>query len=472
MMKTGEQYKESLKDGRATYLDGKRVSDPATEPRLQVSVDVAADVYDSFYSADPGASNPIYVMPRSIPEFNERRQMLAKGKSDMTLGTTGVILLTLATAAPELAKLNPGYRECIYEYIDYVRRNDLRCAESITDAKGHRKLRPNKQSDPDFYVHVVDRTSDGVYISGCKMHISGASIGHEQVVLPTKAMRPGEEEYAIACAVPVNAPGVKVIDTTYAPYGDQDLRNFPVSGRRSAPEGFVIFDNVFVPKERIFLDGEVQQAAVLAHSLGLWERAAGVAEGGAGLDRDVGMAALLAEANGIENEPHIRDSLATLVIHSTMCRAAGEAAMANGQQNEDGIVSPSQLYISALKYYKNEFHAKLLDILHDIAGTLTVTAPTFADLENPDLHDGLDTMLATPTLTAEQRLRLFHYLRDTTADAYGGWSYATGQLAGGGQYAQRLVTMRHFDMQHAKNLARRVLEPGSHDDEQGAVAPV
>jgi 4-hydroxybutyryl-CoA dehydratase/vinylacetyl-CoA-Delta-isomerase len=184
------------------------------------------------------------------------------------------------------------------------------------------------------------------------------------------------------------------------------------------------------------------------------------------------MAALLAEANGIENEPHIRDSLATLVIHSTMCKAAGEAAMANGQQNEDGIVSPSQLYISALKYYKNEFHAKLLDILHDIAGTLTVTAPTFADLENPDLHDGLQTMLATPTLTAEQRLRLFHYLRDTTADAYGGWSYATGQLAGGGQYAQRLVTMRHFDMNHAKDLARRVLEPGHAEEAEGAVAPV
>ena len=230
-----------------------------------------------------------------------------------------------------------------------------------------------------------------MYINGCKMHISGSSVGHEQVVLPTKAMRPGEEEYTIACAVPVNAPGVKVIDTTYAPYGEQDPRNFPVSGHRSSPEGFVIFDNVFVPNERIFLDGEVQQAAVLAHSLGLWERAAGVTHGGAGLEREVGMAALLAEANGVENEPHIRDALATLVIHSTMCKAAGEAAMANGQQNEDGIVTPSPLYISALKYYKNEFHAKLLDILHDIAGTLTVNAPTFADFEHPDLHDGLES---------------------------------------------------------------------------------
>ena len=114
-------------------------------------------MYDSFHSDDPDAFNPIYIMPKSIEEFRERERLLAKGKGDMTLGTTGVILLTLVTAAPELAKLKPVYREAIYEYIDYARKNDLRCAESITDAKGHRKRRPSKQADPDFYVHVVDR---------------------------------------------------------------------------------------------------------------------------------------------------------------------------------------------------------------------------------------------------------------------------------------------------------------------------
>ena len=127
-----------------------------------------------------------------------------------------------------------------------------------------------------------------------------------------------------------------------------------------------------------------------------------------------GLAALLAEANGVENEPHIKDALATLVIHSTMCKAAGEAAMANGQQNEDGIVTPSPLYISALKYYKNEFHAKLLDILHDIAGTLTVNAPTFADFEHRNIKrpaaevvncDGL-ILLLIETVRQRRRRRL------------------------------------------------------------------
>src|SRR5215216_6209618 len=123
MMLTGEQYKESLKDGRATYIDGHRVTDPANEPRLKAAVDAAAEVYDSFYSDDADAFNPIYIMPKSIEEFHERERLLAEGRGDMTLGTTGVILLTLVTAAPELAKLKPVYHEAIYEYIAYARKN-------------------------------------------------------------------------------------------------------------------------------------------------------------------------------------------------------------------------------------------------------------------------------------------------------------------------------------------------------------
>jgi 4-hydroxybutyryl-CoA dehydratase/vinylacetyl-CoA-Delta-isomerase len=453
-MKTGEEYRASLRDGRYNYIDGEQVTDPANHPLFKTAVDVAADVYDSFYQPDADATNPLYIIPRSMDEYRERERLLGQGKSDMTLGTTSTIILAIASAAAQLAQLRPEYRERIYNFVDYCRENDLRCAEVVTDAKGHRKKRPNQQSDPDFYVHVSDRQRDGVIVNGAKMHISASAIEHELVVLPTKAMRPGEEDYAISFSVPVNTPGVSIINTTYAPRGE-DLRHYPVSSKRSCPEGFVVFDNVFVPNDRIFLDGEVSHAAVLAHSLGLWERAAGVGHAGHEADRMVGMAALLAEANGIADEPHIKDKLATLVIFATMCRAGGEAAMANATKNEDGNVLPSPLFISALKYYKSEFNARMIDIIHDIAGTLTVNAPTMADFDNPELRDSLEACLSTPEFTAEERLKMFHYLRDTTADAYGGWSYVTGQLAGGGQHAQRLVTMRHYDMDRAKELARR-----------------
>ncbi len=227
----------------------------------------------------------------------------------------------------------------------------------ITDSKGHRKKRPNKQSDPDFYVHVVDRNDNGIFITGAKMHISASSIEHELVIMPTKAMYPGEEDYAIACAVPVNARGVSIIDMTYAPRAE-DVRHYPVSGKVNCPEGFVIFDNVFVPNERVFLDGETAHAATLAHSLGLWERAAGLGDAGEHADREVGMAALLADANGMAEDPRIKDQLATLVVYATMCRAAGEAAMVNATKTEDGNMMPSPLFVSALKYFKSEFRAQ------------------------------------------------------------------------------------------------------------------
>jgi 4-hydroxybutyryl-CoA dehydratase/vinylacetyl-CoA-Delta-isomerase len=459
-MLTGEQYRESLRDGRALFIEGERVDDPATHPLLKTAVDAAAAVYDRYYSPDPDAYSPIYIIPRSKEEQEERVHKL-KGGTDMAAGTSSVSVLALATAAPDLAKARPEYRQRIYDFIDYVRKHDLRCAEAVTDAKGNRRLRPLQQDDPDMYVHVVDRNADGVFLTGCKMHISAAPIEHELVVFPTKAMRPGEEAYAISCSVPVNAPGVSIINTTYAPHG-ADLRHFPISARINSPEGFIVFDRVFVPNERVFLDGEVEHASTLAYALGLWERAGGGTHERTGEDRLVGLAALAAEAAGIADEPHIHDKMSTLMIFATMCRAGQEAAWANATTNADGNLLPSSLFISATKYYHSELNDKMVDILHDIAGTLVVNAPTMADYDNPELRPALDRIMQTPGWTAEERLKLYHYIRDTTADAYGGWASVTGKQAGGGPYAQRLVTMRNYDLERAKDLARRAVGIGSH----------
>lgn len=463
-MMTGDQYRASLRDGRVTFIEGERVEDPATHPLLKTAVDVAADVYDKLYSPEPDATSPIYFIPQSKEDMETRRVAL-EGASDMTSGTSSVSAMSIAMAAPDLAKANPVYRQRIYDYIDYVRKHDLRLAEAVTDAKGHRKLRPHQQHDPDMYVRVVDRNADGVFITGCKMHISAASIEHELVIFPTKAMRPGEEAYAFGGAVAVNAPGVTIIDTTYAPHGE-DLRHYPVSSKRNTPEGYVVLDNVFVPNERIWLDGEVEYAGVLASALGLWERTGGgTYKQREGEDRIVGLAALMAEANGVADEPHIHDKLATLMIFATMCRAGHEAAWANATTNEDGNLIPSTLFISATKYYQNELQDRMIDILHDIAGTMVSNAPTMGDFENPDLRPMLETLLETPGFTAEERLKLYHYIRDTTADAFGGWSSVTGKQAGGGQYAQRIVTSRNYDMERAKEIARRTVGIG-----HGAVA--
>jgi len=349
--------------------------------------------------------------------------------------------------------MKPEYHERIHNYYRYCRDNDLRCAEVVTDAKGHRKRRPIEQDDPDQYVHVVDRNEDGIFISGAKLHITAASIVHEQVIIPTKGMRPGEEDYAVCCAVPTNAPGVTIINTTYAPHGD-DLRHFPVSAGHNSPEGFVVFDRVFVPNERVFLDGETQHAASIARALGLWERVGSITAGD-GADRLVGMAQLFAEANGIAGRKDVQTKLANLAIYATIVRSAWYAAEANSTVNEDGALVPSPLYISAFRYFGASMRNEVQDIVHEVAGTLTVNAPTMADFDNPELHDALQRALATPEFSAEDRLRMYHYLRDTTADAYGGWGDITSSLAGGGMAAQQITVLGMYDMDRAREMARK-----------------
>src|SRR5690606_29232851 len=122
----------------------------------------------------------------------------------------------------------PQYVEPIHAFIEEAQRRDVRITQCITDAKGNRSRPPSKQDDPDAYVHVVDRQADGVVIRGAKLHITAASMSHELMTIPTKAMKAGEEEYAFAAMIPANAPGVRFVDTTYAPRHD-DLRDFPVS---------------------------------------------------------------------------------------------------------------------------------------------------------------------------------------------------------------------------------------------------
>jgi 4-hydroxybutyryl-CoA dehydratase/vinylacetyl-CoA-Delta-isomerase len=457
-MMTGDEFRASLRDGRALFIEGERIEDPATHPLLKTSVDASAEAYDYFHSLG-GEYSPVYIIPTSQEEQQTRLQKL-KGHAEITATTSATSVLALGTAAPELGKAKPEYRQRIYDFIDHVRANDLRCAETVTDAKGNRRLRPLEQDDPDMYVHVVDRNADGVFITGCKMHITGAAICHELVVFPTKAMRPGEEAYAISCAVPTNAPGVTIINTTYAPHGE-DVRHFPVSAAANCPEGYIVFDRVFVPNERIFLDGEVEHASDLAYALGLWERT-----GGGGMyesedeDRLVGLAVLAAEAAGVADEPHIHDKLSTMMIFATMCRAGHEAAWTNVVQNEDGNLMPSTLFISATKHYHAELNDRIIDILHDIAGMLIANAPTMADYDNPELRPIIDRLLTSPGWPAEDRLRLYHYIRDTTADAYGGWGSVTSKQAGGGQFAQRLVTMRNYDLGRARELARKAVGIG------------
>lgn len=452
-MMTGEQYRESLRDGRRVFGNGRRIEDVTTDPLTRLSVDWVAKGYDQHYQPGDDAHGPYFFIPRSTQELREAEER--QKTWDFPTISTASGLLMLLNASSRMAADYPEYAERVLSFFDDAQRRDVRCVLTITDAKGDRSKSPSEQDDPDLYLRIVERRKDGIVISGAKMHISSAVVAHELIVMPTKHMKRTESDYAVACAVPMNAPGVTIINTTFTPRPDFDVRYFPYSRNKVMTEGFVVFDNVFVPNERVFLAGETEHSTTFAHCLGLWERLGSVGHYVDVADTLVGLAQLVSEANGTERIPHIKDKIGEMVVYATMIRGAFEAAVSNTTFTPEGYASPDELFTNAAKYYASANFSLMVRHLHDISGGAVLTAPMIADLENPETGPYVAKYMRTKEgVDADYRMRLFHAIRDFTADQYGGWQLVTVLQAGGGLFAQQLVAKKHYDMERAKFLAR------------------
>lgn len=450
-MLTGAEYRDSLNDGRAVYFEGRRLANVEADPRFLMAIDHVAASYDRYHRPEPGATNPIMAPPRSREEMRERVDEWLD--MDVVSDTTYQSLSMFSTVAAQIKDTAPDRAARINAFIDDALTRDVRIVECITDAKGNRSARPSAQEDPDAYVRVVDRTDDGVVIRGAKLHITGAAFAHELAVMPTKGMRPGEEEYAIACVVPVNAPGVKIVNVGFVQDSD-DLRDYPYSSRVAMFDAFVIFDDVFVPYERVFLDGQTPEAAMFAHALGLWERLGGVTMMVEAYDELVGFAVLIAEANGLGRVAHVREKIDEMAIQATLLRAGLEAAIANAHETAEGSFYPDELFTNAAKYHAAANYNLMVRHLHDIAGGSVTTVPGIADLENSEVGEHLRKYMSTGSaVDGEYRTRLFHAIRDLTAESYGGWRQVTFLQSGGGLFAQRIVTRGRYDFERAKRLA-------------------
>lgn len=451
---TGDEYRASLNDGRETYFEGELIDDVAADPILGITVDSAAEGYDRFHDPAPGAVGAFMKVPGSIAELREQVEL--HETVDLLTHVTYASIMTLLTAADRIEETLPENAARIRAWVADAQQRDVRITQCITDAKGDRSRRPGNQDDPDQFVRVVEQRDDGIVIRGAKLHISAASMGHELMTIPTKSMKAGEDQYSVACMVPVNAPGVKIINTTYAPR-HEDTRDFPISSRHHTPEGFVIFDDVFVPNERVFLGGtNPELAGIFAHALGLWERLGGLSSMANSYEALVGFAQLISEANGLEKTGHIKEKISEMLINTTLIKASLEAAIENCHITSDGAAFPDELYTNAGKYHGAANWSLMVRHLHDIAGGSVLTAPGIADMENDQVgHLARKYMSTMQSVDGLYRTRLFHAIRDLTADAYGGWNAVTNIQAGGGLYAQRIVSRLHYDMDRAKETALR-----------------
>jgi 4-hydroxybutyryl-CoA dehydratase/vinylacetyl-CoA-Delta-isomerase len=348
---------------------------------------------------------------------------------------------------------------------------------AMTDVKGDRSKAPHQQDDPDLFVHVTKRTAEGVYISGAKAHQTGCINSHWLVVMPTMRLGAGDEDYAIVGAVPVEAEGITYI------YGRQscDSRSMeegapgelnkidPGNVTYGGQEAMVIFKDVFIPNEHIFMNGEVDTAATLVQRFTSYHRRSYVCKTGVG-DVLIGAAAQVAEMNGAENASHVKDKLVEMTHLNETIYGIGIAASYQGFETESGAYLPDDMLANVCKHHVTKLPYDMARVAQDLAGGLVVTMPSEKDLNHPEIGDLIRKYLKGKSeFSTEQRMRILRLIENMTLgrNAVG---YLTESMHGAGSpQAQRIEIGRAMQLEYKKRLAR-VIANAELDADREAVA--
>ncbi len=468
-IRTPEEYRQSLRDGRRVYIFGEKVEDVTTHPILKIGTETAAGDYvltesedpairDLFVAAHPETGEPIsryFTTPKTPDDIDKRMQMVQRSirlTGGLPFGKdigTDCLNAVMATAN-QMGK--PEYSERARAYLEHLRGNDLMLCGAVTDVKGDRSKVPSQQIHPDYYVHVVDQNKDGIIVKGAKIHITGAPAANELLVVPTRQMRENEPEYAVSFAVPVNAQGVSLICRPGR--GERSPAEFP-SNRpaRGLIEAMIVFDNVFVPWERVFMCGEWQYSMLLAYTFATYHRFTAVAYKIPIVEVMAGCAIAMAEANGIERVGHIRGKLSEVVAYVETLKALGTAAIKSPVYYGE-ICVPNPLITNMAKLHFAKNYHEIMKLIQDIAGGIISTMPTYLDWQNPDTHDYLEHYLGgSARYTTEERLRLIQLTHDMVASGDAAHMEVTTVHAEGSMEAQRMMILVESPLKQYRDLA-------------------
>ena len=382
----------------------------------------------------------------------------------------------------EADKVNKGatkYHENFKKWLTRFQTEDLIGCCAQTDTKGDRMLRPAEQPNPGSYVRIKERLKDGIIVDGCKVHISEASVADEVLVVPTRALRPEDKDYAVAFAVPGDWDGLKQVATMH---NFRPREHFKRGFMPGATDSYMIFDNCFVPWERIFLAGEYQHGGVCALLFALFHRHSYSGCKPAIGDVIMGMAALAAEVNNIHKQPHVREKLAELIMTAELGYAAGYTASDLGKPEVyipglgfvpygPGSYIPNSIYCNVGRCLSGEAVFREAEILCDISGGVTATFPHEKDFTNPATGEALlKYTKRNPKMSVEDQAQFWRYLGDYLCSATGGIMNVGNYHGGGSPIMEQIAITTQYDIESRKKLVKYIA--GMSGGDRDALSPV
>ncbi|MBP1711676.1 MAG: aromatic ring hydroxylase [Deltaproteobacteria bacterium] len=381
----------------------------------------------------------------------------------------------------EADKVKPGetnYHENFKKWLTRFQQEDLIAACAQTDTKGDRMLRPADQPNPGSYVRIKERLKDGIVVEGCKVHISEASVSDEVIVLPTRALRPEDKDYAVAFAVPADYEGLTQVATIHNFRPREHYKRGFMGGYT---DSYMIFDNCFVPWERVFLAGENDHGGICALLFALFHRHSYSGCKPAIGDVILGQAALAAEVNNIHKEPHVREKLAEIIMTIELGYAAGYTASDLGKPEVyipgmgfvpygPGSYIPHSIYCNVGRCLSGEAVYREAEILCDIAGGIPATFPHEKDFANPITGEPLlKYTKRNPKMSVEDQAQFWRYLGDQLCSATGGIMNMGNYHGGGSPIMEQIAITTQYDIASRKKLVKYIAGMSGGDRE--ALAP-
>lgn len=474
---TGEQYVESIrKMNLQIYMFGEKIENPVDNPILRPSLNSVKMTYD--LAQMPEYEDLMTVASHVTGEKINRFTHIHQSTDDLRKKVKMQRLCGQKTAACfqrcvgmdafnavysttfECDKAhNTNYHENFNKFLKYAQENDLTVDGAMTDPKGDRSKAPHAQEDPDLFLRVVERRPDGIVVRGAKAHQTGIINSHEVIVMPTIAMGEDDKDYAVAFAVPVDTEGIYMIigrqscDTRKTEGSTIDVGNSEFGG----VEALTVFDDVFVPNDRIFLNGEYEYAGMLVERFAGYHRQSyGGCKVGVG-DVLIGATAVAADYNGAQKASHVKDKLIEMTHLNETLYCCGIACSAEGTKTESGNYMIDLLLANVCKQNITRFPYEIARLAEDIAGGLMVTAPSEKDLRDPKLGPVIEKYLkGVSNVSTENRLRILRLIENLTLGT-AAVGYRTESMHGAGSpQAQRIMISRQGNLAMKKKLAKEI----------------
>ena len=496
---SGNDFRESLRRYQPrVYVDGRKVHSVADERAFQPGINAIALTYD--YALKPQYAPIMTAVQHTSGKLVNRLSHINTSSGDLLNKLEAVRLVCQETGCAQRylthdamnaigqvsariddARGTTEHTARFTEYLHRVQDQDLCLGIAMTDAKGDRSKRPHEQANVDTYLHIVQRNAlvngqRGIVISGTKAIVTGAPYMHELLVMPCRNMGKEDADFAVCCAVPIDAPGLTIVARPAGRPGEKLEHGDALFSRKYGQStGVCIFDKVFVPMEHVFYAGEWEHSGHLTYSYATHHRHTCIgARAGFG-DLLIGAGALMCEANGFDpgKETHLREQMVELITITESFFACGVAASVYGKMDEhsktfmpDPVFSNIGKLLLATKIY--DMHR----IAHYVSGGLIVTLPGPDEDHNPETAAKLSEVLrANPDVPYEQRVQTARFIEDLTAGYQGGWYSVISLHGGGSPAAMKQEIYRNYPIGNKVELVERILERGIGADGSPAAAP-